>query len=90
MLLRSGTTPGPGSGVHLCADRDAIRPDECTILHWNGPGAEYMRRVGPGFDPQVLMPGSGEREIYPRATATHALQSPDRKAIAALIMHDRE
>jgi hypothetical protein len=83
MLLRSGGTSGPGSGpgpgVQLWADRDVIKPGEYTFLHWNVPGAEFVRLLGPGFDPQNLVPGGREGEVCPRETAAYRLLSPNGK-----------
>lgn len=94
MLLRSGTMPGPGPGPgpegRLWADRDTIRPEACTWLHWNVPGAEHIRIAGPGFDPDSLQPGTAEREICPRENAAYRLLSPDGRVLATIVIQVRE
>jgi hypothetical protein len=93
MLLRSSTMsgprPGPGPEVRLWADRDVIRPGECTILHWSVHGAEFVRLVGPGFDPQGLMSGSGEREVCLGETTAFRLLTPDGQGIETTVIYVR-
>jgi hypothetical protein len=94
VLLRSGTISGPRSehrpGAQLWADRDTIKPGECTILYWQVPGAEQVRIVGPGFDPQSILPGAGERETCPRENAAFRLRSPDGQDLATIVIQVHE
>ena len=94
MLLRSGMISGPRSEpspeAQLWADRDTIKPGGCTILYWQVPGAEQVRIVGPGFDPQSILPGTAEREICPGENAAYRLLSPDGRVLATIVIQVRE
>jgi hypothetical protein len=94
MLLRSGMISRPRSepspGAQFWADRDVIKPGECTILYWLVPGAEQVRIVGPGFDPQSILPGTGERKICPGENAAYRLLSPDEQVLAAIVIQVHE
>ncbi len=90
VFLRSCTIPSPGPQGQLWVDRDAIKPGECTVLYWDVPGAKQVRLVGPGFDPQILMPGNGQRDACPGETAAYELQNPDRQIIATVVIQVRK
>ena len=69
------------------ADRDIIPPGECTILHWEVPDVEAVRLYGPGFDPNILVPPSGESaEVCPEETAMYELKNPDWEVIATVVV----
>ena len=91
IFLRSSTTPEPRPNpeARLWADRDTIRPEACTWLHWNVPGAERVRIVGPGFDPESLLSGSGEREVCLQETTVFRLLTPDGQGIETMVIYVR-
>jgi hypothetical protein len=93
-LQRGGIIPGAGRGqgpvVRLWADRDVIMRGECTVLHWEAPGAEHVRIAGPGFDPQVDLPGGGARDICPEVPTGYELLSPDGQVMARIEIQVRE
>jgi hypothetical protein len=90
VIFRSCAGNGTEPAARLWANRDVIRPGECIIVLWKVPGAEHVRIMGPSFDVQDLLPGSGEKEACLKETAAFELQSPDRKRLAAMTIRVRE
>jgi len=78
------SAPGPAE-VAFWADRDVIAPGECTILHWEVPGAERVILYGPGFD-YLQVPAAGEREVCLEETTRYELKYLDREVIASVVI----
>jgi len=76
-----------GPEVAFWVDREVIAPGECTILHWEAPGLDFVRLYGPGLDPDMPMPSGEAIEVCLEETATYELKSPDWEVIATLEVH---
>jgi len=81
--------PGPAEFVFWAAD-EVIAPGECTFLHWEVPGVEFVRLDGPGFGSEELLPPSGEADVCLGESAFYELKNPDWEVIAGVEVQVRD
>jgi tetratricopeptide (TPR) repeat protein len=71
----------------IWAERDEIQPGQCTLLHWEAPGLEGVRVVGPGIDSSVLWPPTGALEVCPEATSWYELKGLEWEELSRVQVH---
>jgi hypothetical protein len=93
IFIQSGilSGPGPGPQVEFWAAREVIAPGECTTLHWNVPGVDWVILYGHSsndfFEDKV--PHSGEMEFCQGETVTYEMKTLDREVIATIVVEVR-
>ncbi len=87
--LLPGGTPEPPR-VEMWAERDVIRPGECTVIGWEAPGFDRVHLVGPGIDDTILMPPAEQLEVCPEVTSRYELKGPEWQPISDIEIQVRE
>jgi len=91
LLLNLGLLGNPpAQKSSLWADRDVIRPGECTVLHWEAPAFDGVRLVGPNIDDAVVMPPWGRLEVCPEGNSLYELKGPEWEHLSELEIQVRE
>ena len=85
VLIQAFRPSEPEFGIW--AERDTIRPGECTLLSWSAPGLEGVFLVGPGIDDTRIMPPEGNLEVCPEATSWYELKGPEWEELSQVQVH---
>jgi hypothetical protein len=85
MLIQLFPSPRPELGIW--AERDVIQPGECTVLHWEAPGLDGVRVVGPDIDSSVLRPSADDLEVCPEVTTWYELKGLEWEELSRVQVH---